>query len=776
MAPASGATTAASTPDLDRVEFILSQLEQLPTLPAVAVRILQATTSSETSAADIVALLETDQALTAKILSLVRRSSLGVGREVTTVSQAVVLLGFAAVRNAILSIQIYETFAATEPGSDSAFDRPGFWKHSLAVACAAQSIARRLGCNGRARSRGKSQPGSKPTADTKSDSYGSVQPDEAFVCGLLHDLGKIALDACLPKSYARIVRETEARRACICDVEQSVLGLDHTVAGKRLAGHWKLPESIVEAIWLHHHPPQSLPQSISSGPMVAVVHLADHLVRRQRIGYSGYNRVSDVSALAAELGLDNRVLDEVVAELGPGIEEHCRLFGLGDLTSANLYAQALADANQELSRLNDTLAQSNRRLEMPARCFDALRAFHESLTPEDRVPEVCRAAAACVRQVLELEPPVICFAVSESPTVYRLGTTLPRPEATAVVMLDESGGALPSLAPGRLHPLPAPARAICERYAGHFGDQPPWMLPVFHASRAVGGVLLACSEEHAARFASFAKELESLCGAFGLALAGAAVRTEAETLSEELADANRRLHAAGESLLQSKSLSMIAAMAAGAAHELNNPLAVISGRAQMLAAEAEDQRRERALRQIHEQAQRASNIVTELIEFAKPDPPQTQTISLSPWLDQLRDRWLSTSSLRPEQFLVTLSDPGLTVRADPDQLARVFDALVGNAVEALRPENALLQINSPSRASDETVVVSVADNGVGMAPEVLEHALDPFFSHRPAGRGRGLGLSRAYSLALSNGGRLWLESTPGVGTTAYLELPSARPG
>jgi putative nucleotidyltransferase with HDIG domain len=749
MTPASGATTASSAPDSSRVELILGQLEQLPTLPPVAIRILQATTSPDTNAADIVSLIETDQALTAKILSLVRRSDMGVSREVTTLSRAVVLLGFAAVRNAVLSIQIYETFAASQPGSAPGFDRSGFWKHSLAVACAAQSIARR--------------------------GEGKVPPDEAFVCGLLHDLGKAALEACLPKAYARVVRETEARRACICDVEQSVLGLDHTVAGKRLARRWKLPESIVESIWLHHHPSQDLPRSIGSAPIVQVVHLADNVVRRQRIGYSGYNRVADVPALAADLGLDDEALCEVLGELGSQMEEHCRWFGLAGLTAESLYAQALADANLELGRLNSALAQTNRRLEMRSRCFESLRDFHLALSPKARLPAVCLAAAACLRGVLELEGAVVCFALGESPGIYHAGSTLAGSERTAVLAADGSAGAFPLLAPGRLHPVPSRAQPVAERFAQHFGDQPVWMLPVSHGRRIVGGVLVACAEEQVARFASLDEELESLAGAFGLALASAGAWAEAETRTEELADVNRRLHAAQDGLLRSKSLAMIAAMAAGAAHELNNPLAVISGRAQMLAADEEDKDRKRALLAIPEQAQRASRIVGELLEFAKPDPPQTQTISLAPWLDQLRDRWLHNSPLGPEQFEVALGDPGLTVRADADQLTGVFDALVANAVEAMSPEKARLQINSASRATDETVVVSVEDNGAGMSPEVLGHALDPFFSHRPAGRGRGLGLSRAYSLALSNGGRLWLDSTPGVGTTVYLELPSAQP-
>jgi signal transduction histidine kinase len=73
------------------------------------------------------------------------------------------------------------------------------------------------------------------------------------------------------------------------------------------------------------------------------------------------------------------------------------------------------------------------------------------------------------------------------------------------------------------------------------------------------------------------------------------------------------------------------------------------------------------------------------------------------------------------------------------------------------------------------VRIEVQDNGAGMSPEVAERAIDPFFSHRSAGRGRGLGLSRAYRLASINGGQLWIDSTPQVGTTVTIELPS-RPG
>jgi signal transduction histidine kinase len=124
---------------------------------------------------------------------------------------------------------------------------------------------------------------------------------------------------------------------------------------------------------------------------------------------------------------------------------------------------------------------------------------------------------------------------------------------------------------------------------------------------------------------------------------------------------------------------------------------------------------------------------------------------------------------------VSITDPSVSVYADPIQLTEILDAVVTNAIEATKPETARLQINSPSRLSDDTVRIVVEDNGIGMTPDVREHALDPFFSHRAAGRGRGLGLSRSYRLAEMNGGTLWIESAPNVGTTVTIELPARAP-
>jgi len=126
-----------------KVELVLQQLESLPTLPAVVVRLLSLTSSANCNIQEVVQLLAADQSLTSKLLSLAGSASAGIRVPVTNVHQAVVMLGFETVRNLALSVKVFETFSHAKEQVDnepSAFKRQEFWKHSLAVATAAEML------------------------------------------------------------------------------------------------------------------------------------------------------------------------------------------------------------------------------------------------------------------------------------------------------------------------------------------------------------------------------------------------------------------------------------------------------------------------------------------------------------------------------------------------------------------------------------------------------------------------------------------------------------
>ena len=168
-------------------------------------------------------------------------------------------------------------------------------------------------------------------------------------------------------------------------------------------------------------------------------------------------------------------------------------------------------------------------------------------------------------------------------------------------------------------------------------------------------------------------------------------------------------------------------------------------------------------------------IVLDLMKFAKPDPPNARVQSVQQVLRNALQHWKQALPSPGGQINTGHLQQDLNVYADADQLQEIVTAVIDNAIQACSFHADRVQINSPLQASDETVRIVVRDNGPGMSPEVLEHAFDPFFSHRPAGRGRGMGLTRAYRLAEINGGRLWIDSKPGEGTMVTIELPSRPP-
>jgi signal transduction histidine kinase len=687
---------------------------------------------------------------------MVRRADLGVRGKVIPVERAVALLGFTAVRNAALSVQVFDALTPATSDERAEVTRTDLWKHSLAVACAADMLAERL--------------------------FGRGKGGEAFVCGLLHDVGKIALDACLPKSYARVVEQVDRLHGCICDVERDLLGLDHTTAGRRLLTRWRLAQLIIDCAWLHHQAPEALPSNVADARMVGIIHLADNLVRRQRIGYSGYRHVSDVEELSAQLGLADGCLAEVAESLPERMEPYCAIVGLGDLDGRRLYAESLAKANKELGIVNAELAESNRSLQSRSACFEALGRFTGALTQHDRIEDVCAAAAESLRLVIGADCVVVaapgassrclhvgCSAAGEAgrrTSIVDLGDS----QHAALAALPDASAALRGIAPA-----PDGYEFIWRRSARSAAPGPLWLLPLFDGESMVGTAVFAAEREAVARFQSAAAKWEAVSAAMGLAVSSAKARLETERMTEELLDLNRRYRIAEADLARARSISMIAAMAAGAAHEMNNPLSVISGRAQMLQAEHDDPEFIRNLEIVVDQAQRASTIVTDLMSFAKPRAPEPVMQRLVEVFDSACQHWHEGVTLRDNQIRTSMVDDTATVYADPSQLREILDAVVANAVAAMNPETACLQVNSPSRASDETVRIVIEDNGAGMTRDVLEHALDPFFSHCEAGRGRGLGLSRAYRLAEINGGELWLDSTPKVGTTVTIELPARAP-
>ncbi len=205
-------------------ETVLSNSQKLPTLPGIAIKILEAVQKERPDLQEIAEVLSTDPPLSAEVLKLINSPFFGLTRKVTSVFHAVSMLGMNVVKNMALSFALIKKFSST---TQAEFDYPRFWKNSLTTAIAARMIAEQV------------------SAEVSED---------AFFLGLLHDMGLLALARCLPDQYRLVLQEAEAGNCSLHQAENQILGFDHMAIGRHLVRSWGLPSKFWQPIGCHHCP------------------------------------------------------------------------------------------------------------------------------------------------------------------------------------------------------------------------------------------------------------------------------------------------------------------------------------------------------------------------------------------------------------------------------------------------------------------------------------------------------------------------------------------
>lgn len=754
-------------PDLLRtrkVEIVLQQLDGLPTLPAVAVRLLNLTGNNESKITEIVEVLQADPALTGKILSLVQSSAAGIRQTITQVRQAVVMLGFETIRNLVLSIKVFEVFQNADAQDQrraaahgATFNRADFWKHSIAVATAAEMLA--------ARSR------LKPC------------PQDAFVCGLLHDIGKIAFDTVMPKSFERVIEIATLTRGDIADAERRVIGLDHSVAGKRLAEAWNLPTLITQTIWLHNAAPMSTPKGVVSQQMIQLVGLADMIARRLHIGFSGnYLFAFESKAYQSALELTDADITAVTERLADEIERRAQAIGLYDVESRLLYLQSIANANAELGQANQTLASQNRKLAARSSCFDILTRFYQRITPAaspaQLLTEIGRVAAPFFQtdhMVLFSQDPdqrtgeVLTFNNTQS---IQDSFLMPMPLHGGDQRLGRSNTGVNDF----IRPALPQLEWLFTRVSAFMENKPCLFMPLLCGAEPVGGIIWPINSETRASFQTM-PDLLMVAQSWGMTLRMAQVHEQQNVLTETLAASNRELGSLQQQLVRAKSLAHLGEMAAGAAHEMNNPLAVVCGRAQLLASRMHDPALKQDALQIAQQGQRLSQIITDLMEFARPGQPKPAATDIVNVVEDAIGRANERAGDGP-LVAIRLEASGNIPPAmiDSHQISSALAEIILNAIQATRlmpPQQDTPEVFVQARydALDDQLVVQVTDRGPGMSEENTKQAFAPFYSAKAAGRQRGMGLPKALRWVELHGGTIRLDSALGMGTTVVVILP-----
>jgi len=238
----------------DEILKKLDSIKDIPTLPIIVFELNELLQDPNTPITDISDIIEKDQAMSLRVLKLVNSAFYGIHKEVNDIGNAIVLLGFNTVRNAIVSLGVINSFSGIK--ALEGFDIRDFWKHSLAVAVVSKSLAEK----------------------TK-----IASPDSCFVGGLLHDIGKVILAQYFQDLFEKVWNAAKRENISFYEAEKKEISIDHGRIGAHLATNWELPENFIDVIRCHH----DVRNDTESKKMILIIYLSDIIVNSYNADHDG---------------------------------------------------------------------------------------------------------------------------------------------------------------------------------------------------------------------------------------------------------------------------------------------------------------------------------------------------------------------------------------------------------------------------------------------------------------------------------------------------------
>lgn len=316
-------------------EAVIAEILQsgsLPTLSNVASKLITITGKEDTQITEITQLIAQDVSLSAKVLRVVNSAFYNFPNEVSTIQQAVAILGTKAVRSLVLS---FSFLSMEKKRRDSGFDYERFWEQSLATAVSAKLIVARI--------------------------QGSTDPEEVFTVSLLQNIGVLILAQAFPEMYDAVLHQARQENGELWALEQERLGVSHPEIGQAAAKHWNFPESLSEPILCHRDPDLFRGNNQELRQVIQVCYLAglvsNILYSSQPIVYAERFRKQAKSLL----GLPGKEVDRILESVNREVAQAAEYFGL-KIGGTDSIPEILQKANIELGLLNLSYEQINREL------------------------------------------------------------------------------------------------------------------------------------------------------------------------------------------------------------------------------------------------------------------------------------------------------------------------------------------------------------------------------------------------------------------------------
>lgn len=727
-----------------QLEHTLYQLDSLSVLPAAATKLLRGLFEMSLSPDELNNIAESDPAVAVTLFSLLHRRGIRPKQGRISIRTAIQQLSLRQIRDSLFSEKIY-----LPAGNDPA--RLELRKNLVAFAAAVGYCCREITEQGSA----------------------DIEPELAFAAGLLHNIGNLALDEAMPRSFQRLIYQAKTRQLSITAVQQQNLGLDYTILGKRLAQRWHLPEPVLMAIWLHQSDTETITKTIPQAKIAQVVRLGYLISRRAEIGTSAsFDRVELPDELLKSLAITAAKAEQIGDRVVQVINQKSQYFGTDINTDVTQYCDALQFAAGKLASEGSKLSQQIEQSHTKSSHFDFTSELLTTFEPAVEPMEIAQRFACHFRK----------FYQTGKVCLYLLD---PQEAGIAEAVITEDNN---NIRTARLS-IPAEASAVPDSIANNFAvvdaeQNCNWIFeklnvdfdtartkvaPLIAEGSALGAILFEFS--YPVQTTRLKEMFEATFFFAAVLLDMAMYRQKQQQLAEALARLVSK-PAGPQSPAQDTRqlvLSALAEMAAGAAHELNNPLAVVSGRSQLLSESETDSAKKQTLQQIKTNCRELADIVNDLMSYAEPAPPRKTHVRLDQLLEEATQLTSLKTGLDNIDARTDFPDGGTDIFVDSGQIAPVLANILCNALQSYQEQSGPIEITAESE--DNSVKLCISDRGCGMDAQTLEKATYPFFSSKPAGRKRGMGLAHAARLIKLNGGDLKIQSKPGEGTTVTVTLP-----
>jgi HD-like signal output (HDOD) protein/signal transduction histidine kinase len=684
-------------------------IARLPAMPQILIKLIEHLQADDAGMPELAALIAKDAAMTSKILTVANSSAYHRNQRTVGLEQSLVSLGTDMIKTLVISESVFQTFNSF-PHSAST-DLRGFWKGSLTTAVIARDVARQM-------------------------EYPHVE--EAYLAGLLHNVGRLALLATAPKEYA--FNFTARDDEDLCAVEQRTLQITHSEAGAWLIERWNLDSFLADSVLYHHEPITRLE---AAHPLIRIVRLAHLLCCHE----DEEQAIEDAARLC---NLDGEKLEQIVANAARQVEKSANYLGI-DLTGADDIVAPAAYAPPVVDPVQQRLSEEVRNIMLVSEMGQTFARQHGEASLLEAITRSARILFDLENAVLLLENPTghALHGVASGEGQQRL--------AEFVIPLNKGGAVAQAALERKIAYISREAQAhnvTEEQLFRILGSDSMVCLPLVANQRCLGVLIGGAPAWQLQGLQKRERFLQSF---------GTQAATSLETALSERGHAKRQIaHVAEEYREASRRV----------VHEVNNPLSIIKNYLSVL--DSKLARREPVVGEmsiLNEEIDRVGQLINGLADL---QPTETSRVTdVAKVVDDVLRLFRATDFVPASvQIVVRMQEEPAEIDGDADMLKQILVNLIKNAIEALA-DGGKIEISNRGHVNRERKLyleLVVSDTGPGLSADVLANLFSPVRSSKE-GAHHGLGLSIVHSLVKKMQGLITCRSGK-TGTTFEILLPA----